>query len=87
MVEVICDNCGAVKKGNREWILGFNWMTRSQFTRSTRRLIRFIDHWYSRHALEPGAIHLCSQQCKEQYAEKNSLRVIVTQRDLGIHSY
>jgi hypothetical protein len=89
VVEVICDNCGALKKekANQEWILGYNWESRSQFTGAVRRLIRFLDRWYDRHALEPEAIHLCSPECKEQYADKNSVRVIITQRDLGIHSY
>ena len=87
MVHIICDNCGAVKKMKQEWILGYNWESRSQLTAATRRLIRFLDRWYDRHAVAPAAIHLCSAECKEQYAEKNSLRVIITQRDLGIHSY
>ena len=87
MVEVICDNCGKIKKSNREWILGYNWESRSRSSGAVRRIIRFFDRWYSRHATEPGAFHLCSQECKEEYASKNRLRVIITQRDMGLHSY
>jgi hypothetical protein len=87
MVEIVCDNCGAVRKSNREWILGNKQEKRSLRSGSVRKLIRFFDRWYSRHATELGAIHLCSIQCKEEYARKNGLRIIVTQRDLGLHSY
>lgn len=87
MVEIICDNCGVVNKSNREWILGYNEEKHSLRSGSVRRLIRFFDRWYARRATEPGAIHLCSSRCKEQYARKNGLRIIVTQRDLGLHSY
>jgi hypothetical protein len=87
MVEVICDNCGAVKKTNREWVLGYKWENRSRLSGSVRQLIRFFDHWYVHRATEPGAIHLCSLECKEAYANKNGLRIIITQRDFGVHSY
>jgi len=87
VVEIICDNCGTVKKTNQEWIVGYNWESRSQFTGEARRIIRFLDRWYDRHAAAGAAIHLCSGECQEQYADKNSVRVIITQRDLGIHSY
>ncbi len=87
MVEVICDNCGAIKKSGGEWILGFHWEGRSRLTGAVRRLIRFLDRWYDRRAVEPAAIHICSPQCKEEYANRNSLRIIITQRDLGLHSY
>ena len=87
MVEIICDNCGAVKKSNRDWILGNEQEKRSLRPGSVRKLIRFFDHWYGQRATEIGAIHLCSSKCKEEYARKNGLRVIITQRDLGLHSY
>ena len=87
MVEVICDNCGATKKSDREWILGNKQQKGSLRSGSFRTLLRFFDGWYSRLATEPGAIHLCSTECKEKYARKNGLRIIITQRDLGMHSY
>lgn len=87
MGEIICDNCGAVKKSNREWILGNKQEKRSLRVGSFRKVIRFFDRWYSRLATEAGAIHLCSAECKEEYARKNGLRIIITHRDLGLHSY
>lgn len=87
MVEVICDNCGAIKKPDREWILGYNWQSRSRLSGAARRLIRFFDRWYDRRATDPAAFHLCSPECKEEYARKNAVRIIITQRDLGLHSY
>ena len=87
MVEIICDNCGAGKKEAGEGILGNKQQKRSLRSGSFRTLIRFFDRWYSRLATQPGAIHLCSSECKEEYARKNGLRVIITQRDLGMHSY
>lgn len=87
MVEIICDNCGALKKSNREWILGNKQEKRSLRSGSVRKVIRFLDHWYTRWVTETGAIHLCSEKCKEQYARKNGLRILITQRDLGLHSY
>jgi hypothetical protein len=87
MVEIICDNCKTIKKSNREWILGNKQEKHSLRSESVRKLIRFFDRWYSRLATEPGAIHLCSAECKEEYARKNGLRIIITQRDLGGHNY
>ncbi|HWC20036.1 MAG TPA: hypothetical protein VG498_23685 [Terriglobales bacterium] len=87
MVEVICDNCGAVKKPHREWILGYKQEKRSLRAGSVRNIIRFFDRWYGRRATETGAIHLCSAKCKEEYADKNGIRIIITQRDQGLHSY
>ena len=87
MVEVICDNCGAVKKSNREWVLGYKREKYSSRSGSARKLIRFFDHWYGRYATNPDAIHLCSPECKEEYANKNGLRIIITQRDPGLHNY
>lgn len=87
MVEIICDNCGARKKSDREWILGSRQQKKSLRTGSLRTLIRFFDRWYTRLVSQPGAIHLCSTECKEKYARNNGLRIIITQRDQGLHSY
>jgi len=87
MVEVICDNCGTIKKSNHEWILGNEQQKHSLRSGSVRKLIRFFDRWYSRQATELGAIHLCSVKCKEEFARTKGMRVIITQRDLSMHNY
>jgi hypothetical protein len=36
-----------------------------------QRSIRFLDRWDDRRVLELGAIHLCSQACREKYLKRS----------------
>lgn len=72
MVQISCDTCKAVKPSKEtvginvpEWILGYDLQTETP--RSVQRSIRFLDHWDDRRALDLGTIHLCSEQCREEY--------------------
>jgi hypothetical protein len=73
MVTITCDICEAVKPQpeelkNEEWILGYD--LESESLSAVSRTVRFLDRWDSRRALELGAIHLCSEECREKYLTK-----------------
>jgi hypothetical protein len=72
MVEISCDSCGKVKplsetvrNGGSEWVLGYD--VEVQSPNALQRSMRFLDHWDDRRVLELGAIHFCSDACKEKY--------------------
>lgn len=70
MVTVTCDVCGRKKPGvnelhSPEWVLGYD--LQSESPSGVSRAIRFLDRWDDRWALELGAIHLCSETCREKY--------------------
>ena len=73
MVEISCDSGGKVKpvaeparnNGASEWVLGYDLEVRSP--NALQRSMRFLDHWDDRRVLELGAIHFCSDGCKEKY--------------------
>ena len=74
MVSITCDVCGREKPskttvGASEWILGYDLEVET--TRSLRRQLTFLDRWDDRRVLELGAIHLCSEACREAYIEKS----------------
>ena len=71
MVTITCDVCGAEKPQREqtvtpvEWVMGYD--LQSETANAVSRSIRFLDHWDDRRALELGAIHLCSLECKQDY--------------------
>jgi hypothetical protein len=69
MVKIICDNCGAQRpeklEPGVEWILGYDLQLVGP--NALQRSIRFLERWDDRRALEIGAVHLCSLQCKDEY--------------------
>ena len=73
MVEISCDSCGKVKSvaesarnnSEGEWVLGYDLEVQSP--NALQRSMRFLDHWDDRRVLELGAIHFCSEACKEKY--------------------
>ena len=72
MVSITCDACGrekpqpeAAKAGKNGWVLGYD--LQSESSNAVSRSIRFLDRWDDRRALELGAIHLCSDKCKQNY--------------------
>jgi hypothetical protein len=77
MVRITCDNCGAEKPQQlpaaTEWILGYD--LEMETPKSVQRSIRLLDHWDDRRVLEPGAIHLCSLQCRDEYMRHSATRM------------
>ena len=74
MVAITCDVCGSNKPdklavGAPEWILGYDLEVET--TRSLRRQLTFLDRGDDRKALDLGAIHLCCEQCRNDYVEKS----------------
>ncbi len=68
MIEITCDACGKKWTDPRtEWILGYDLQVETPS--ALQRSIRFLDRWDNRRALELGAIHLCSESCRETYLE------------------
>lgn len=70
MVQITCDSCGKAKPDNAKrlketWILG--WDLQVENKSGVQRSIRFLDKWDDRRIAELGAIHLCSQACREGY--------------------
>jgi hypothetical protein len=65
MVTVMCDVCKAKRAEGEAWILGYD--LQSETPTSVQRAIRFLDHWDDRRILELGAIHLCSEECRDRY--------------------
>jgi hypothetical protein len=68
MVRISCDVCGRVRStADHEWILGYDLQVETRA--ALRRSVHFLDHWYDARVLELGAIHLCSQKCRDNYLE------------------
>jgi len=74
MVKITCDVCGKVKPAQNKriapngWILGYDLEVEN--ANALQRSLRFLNHWDNARALELGAIHLCSQECKDDYVTK-----------------
>lgn len=74
MVKITCDICGAVRPerdsriADDGWILGYDLELEN--ANALQRSLRFLDRWDDARVLELGAIHLCSQQCKDDYIRR-----------------
>ena len=77
MVELICDSCKKTRRPNgekrngHEWILG--WDLVSESAHGVQRSIRLLDRWDDRRMAEFGAVHFCSEDCKDKYINRNRL--------------
>ncbi len=74
MVVITCDICKAKKSldqipGGSEWVLGTDLEVET--ARSLRRQLTFFDRWDDRRVLELGSIHLCSEECRQDYIERS----------------
>ena len=70
MVRISCDICGRTRPASEkiqseEWILGYDFESESKA--GLQRSVRFLDRWDDRRVLELGAIHLCSEKCRDKY--------------------
>ncbi len=74
MVRITCDNCGKEKpqpekqRGPEHWILGWDIMTETPHAK--QHSVRFLDRWDDRRAFEIGAIHFCSDRCRDAYVQR-----------------
>ena len=74
MVRITCDACKAVKtaphkrRGKEEWILGYD--LQADTAGGSAHVVRFLQHWDDARIQELGSIHLCSEQCKQDYLRK-----------------
>lgn len=65
MVRFQCDTCGRLKEENDIWILGF--AAENIGVTSARREIEIAEVWEQARAVEPLAVHFCSDQCRAKY--------------------
>ena len=74
MVKISCDVCGKVRPsgdtriGNDAWVLGYDIEVEN--ANALQRSLRFLNRWDDGRVLELGAIHLCSEKCKDQYIQE-----------------
>jgi hypothetical protein len=54
--------------GNDAWILGYDIEVEN--ANALQRSLRFLNRWDDGRVLELGAIHLCSEKCKDQYIQE-----------------
>jgi hypothetical protein len=69
MVRFQCDTCGRLKEKEVEeaWILGF--AAENIGVTSARREISISTTWDYPRAVEPLAVHFCSDQCRAEYMD------------------
>ena len=65
MVRFHCDTCGRLKNPEETWILGF--AAQNIGVTSARREIEIAGTWERGRAVEPLAVHFCSDQCRTEY--------------------
>jgi hypothetical protein len=65
MVRFQCDTCGRLKEENDIWILGF--AAENIGVTSARREIEISEVWERARAVQPLAVHFCSDQCRAKY--------------------
>lgn len=66
MVRFQCDSCGKLKEGAETWILGL--AAENIGVTSARRELSIASAWDNRLAVDPLAVHLCSEECRADYA-------------------
>lgn len=65
MLQYVCDNCAAVKDEKDDWILGF--AADRLGVRAARREVTISPLWDENRAVQWFAIHLCSEECRDEY--------------------
>jgi microsomal dipeptidase-like Zn-dependent dipeptidase len=74
MIRITCDVCDKVrtqqskKIANDSWILGYDLEIEN--ANALQRSLRFLSHWDDARVMELGAIHICSEKCKDQYIKE-----------------
>ena len=65
MILFQCDGCGRLKVDGETWILGF--AAENIGVNSARREISITSSWDRPRAVEPLAVHFCSDRCRASY--------------------
>ncbi|HKW19510.1 MAG TPA: hypothetical protein VJO35_18520 [Terriglobales bacterium] len=65
MIEFVCDTCHKRKKPNQHWTLGL--AAESVGVQTARREIDILSAWRDDQAVNPLAVHFCSERCKDKY--------------------
>lgn len=65
MIRFQCDGCGRLKEEGEVWILGF--AAENIGVTSARREISIASSWDRPRAVEPLAVHFCSDECRVTY--------------------
>jgi hypothetical protein len=65
MILFQCDGCGRLKDDGESWILGF--AAENIGVTSARREISIASSWDRPRAVEPLAVHFCSDKCRTSY--------------------
>lgn len=65
MVRFQCDTCGRLKEADEAWILGF--AAENIGVTSARREVSISATWDRPRAVEPLAVHFCSDECRAEY--------------------
>ena len=68
MLRFQCDNCGEIKQRGEIWILGF--AGESLGVKAARREITVVGTWDDDQAVQPLAVHFCSDECRAEYMQK-----------------
>jgi hypothetical protein len=80
MIRFQCDGCGRQKEEGEVWILGF--AAENIGVTSARREISIASSWDRPRAVEPLAVHFCSDECRATYM--NALFGNTSQENLGL---
>lgn len=65
MIRFQCDTCGRLKDADETWILGF--AAENIGVTSARREVSISATWDRPRAVEPLAVHFCSDECRADY--------------------
>jgi|ERR1051326_4597905 hypothetical protein len=65
MIRFQCDGCARLKEDGELWILGF--AAENIGVTSARREIAIASSWDRPRAVEPLAVHFCSDECRARY--------------------
>ena len=74
MIKISCDVCDKVRPqsdrriGEDSWVLGYDIEVEN--ANALQRSLRFLSRWDDTRVLELGAIHLCSEKCKDRYIKE-----------------
>jgi hypothetical protein len=67
MIRFQCESCRRLKEPDEVWILGF--AAQNIGVTSARREIEIASAWERSRAVEPFAVHFCSDQCRAEYLQ------------------
>ena len=74
MIKISCDVCNKVRPqsdrriAEDSWVLGYDIEVEN--ANALQRSLRFLTRWDDARVLELGAIHLCSEKCKDRYIKE-----------------